>query len=99
MTYGAIAVERAMKMQEVILRAMSGKLTWLQAAHILGMTARSLRRWRFRQRQYGYDGLLDRRRGCPSPRRVPFEEVQWIVRLYRERYGGFNMRHFLRSTD
>ena len=35
MTYAVIAVERAMKIQEVILRAMSGALTWLPAADIL----------------------------------------------------------------
>jgi transposase len=94
MTYAAIAWERAMKIQEVILRAMSGALTWLQAADILGMHPRSLRRWRARQRRYGYDGLLDRRRQRPSPRVAPFQEVERILRLYRERYAGFNVRHF-----
>jgi len=42
----------------------------------------------------GYDGLLDRRRQRPSPRLAPFEEVERILRLYRERYAGFNVRHF-----
>jgi transposase len=94
MTYAVIAVERAMKIQEVILQAMSGALTWLQAADILGMHPRSLRRWRARQQRVGYDGLLDRRRQRPSPRLAPFVEVERILRLYRERYAGFNVRHF-----
>jgi transposase len=94
MTYAVIALERAMKIQEVILRAMSGALTWLQAADILGMDPRSLRRWRARQQRVGYDGLLDRRRQRPSPRLAPFAEVERILRLYRERYAGFNVRHF-----
>ncbi|MGH7360972.1 MAG: helix-turn-helix domain-containing protein, partial [Candidatus Methylomirabilales bacterium] len=94
MTYAAIALERAMKIQEVILRAMSGALTWLQAADILGIHPRSLRRWRWRYETHGYDGLLDRRRGRPSPRRAPFAAVQRLLRLYRERYLGFNVRHF-----
>jgi transposase len=94
MSYAAIALERAMKIQEVILRAMSGALTWLQAADVLGMTPRSLRRWRDRYRRLGYDGLFDRRRRRPSPRRAPFEEVQRMLHLYRERYEGFNVRHF-----
>ena len=94
MTYAVIAVERAMKIQEVILRAMSGALTWLQAADILGMHPRSLRRWRARQQRVGYDGLLDRRRQRPSRRLAPFAEVERILRLYRERYAGFNVRHF-----
>src|SRR2546430_17200240 len=94
MTYAVIAMERAMKIQEVILRAMSGALTWPQAADILGMHPRSLRRWRARQQRVGNDGLLDRRRQRPSPRLAPFAEVERIPRLYRERYAGVNGRHF-----
>jgi len=83
-----------MKVQEVLLRAMSGQLTWLQAADILGWSPRTVRRWRVRYEQRGYDGLFDRRRGQPSPRRAPLAEVQRLLRLYRERYEGFNVRHF-----
>ena len=61
-TYTQAAVERAMKVQEVILRAMAKKITWWQAAEILGLSDRSLRRWRGRYEQSGYDGLFDRRR-------------------------------------
>jgi transposase len=83
-----------MKVQEVILRAMAKRITWWQAAEVLGMTDRSLRRWRWRWQQYGYDGLFDRRRGRPSPRRVPVETVQEVLRLYQEKYADFNVRHF-----
>jgi hypothetical protein len=48
MLWLATAVERAMNRQEVILRALSGALSWLQAADILGIDPRSLRRWRAR---------------------------------------------------
>ncbi len=48
MLYAEAAVERAMKIQEVIVRALSGAITWLQAADILGLDPRSLRRWRAR---------------------------------------------------
>ena len=92
--YGPTAVERAMKIQEVILRAMSGQITWIEAADILDMKPRSLRRWRRRWEEYGYDGLLDRRRGRPSPRRVPFEEVEKVLYLYRETDDEFNVLHF-----
>lgn len=94
MSYPRSAWERAMTIQEVMVRAMSGQISWLQAAEILDMRPRSLRRWRARYEQKGYDGLLDRRRGTPSPRIAPFAEVQRILRLYRERYQGFNGRHF-----
>ena len=55
MLYVGAAVERAMKVQEVIVRALSGTLTWMQAADILGIHTRSLRRWRAR---YKADGVL-----------------------------------------
>jgi transposase len=93
MLYGPTAVERAMRRQEIILRAMSGELSWLKAADILRMTPRSLRRWRRRYERVGYDGLLDRRTGRPSPRRAPVREVEWVLRLHREVYHGFNVRH------
>jgi len=48
MVFAAAAVERAMKMQEVVLRALSGALTWLPAADILGLDPRTVRRWRAR---------------------------------------------------
>lgn len=87
------AWERAMRMQDVILRALSGQMHWFQAAEILQMTPRNLRRWRERYEQWGYNGLVDQRR-CPSKRRVPAAELERVLRLYRERYGGFNARHF-----
>ncbi len=69
--YSEAAWERAMKVQEVILRAMTKRITWWQAAEIIGISVRSMRRWRWRYEQYGYDGLFDRQRGRPSPKRVP----------------------------
>src|SRR5881396_3726665 len=94
MAYSLGAVERAMKVQEVILRALDGKLTWLQAADILGRSPRSIRRLRLKFERYGYDGLFDRRRQTPSPKRAPVTEVQRLLALYRDRYQGFNVRHF-----
>lgn len=94
MPYAPAVVERTMKVQEVLLQALSGKLTWLQAEEILGWRPRTLRRWRLRYQRQGYDGLWDRRRQQPSPRRAPVAEVARIVRLYRERYAGFNAAHF-----
>lgn len=93
MEYSPAAWERAMRRQEVILRAVSGELSWFAAAEILQMTPRNLRRWRERYERWGYNGLVDQRRG-PSKRRVPMAELERVLRLYRERYAGFNGRHF-----
>lgn len=92
--YPMPAVERAMKVQTVILKAISGQLQWWQAAEILGVSCRTMRRWKQHYEQHGYDGLFDRRRRRPSPRRVPVETVKRVLRLYREQYQGFNVAHF-----
>jgi hypothetical protein len=65
-----------MKVKKVTSWAISGEYTWLQAAEILGMSPRSLRRWRYRMERHGYAGLIDMMRGTPSPRRAPVEEMQ-----------------------
>jgi hypothetical protein len=88
------AVERAMQIKEVMLRAMNKEYSWLRAAEILGITPRGLRRLRQGMEQFGYLGLVDMRHGRPSPRRTPVVEVERILELYRERYAGFNGRHF-----
>ncbi len=86
--------ERAMKVQEVILRAMAKSITWWQAAEILGFSVRQMRRWRRRYERFGYDGLWDRRRSRASPRPVPLAVAEQVLQLYRETYSGFNVRHF-----
>ena len=53
MEYSSAAWERAMRMQDVILRAMSGEISWFVAADILQMTPRNLRRWRERYERWG----------------------------------------------
>jgi transposase len=92
--YRQAAMEKAMKIQEVILRAIDKKITWLQAAEIIRVSPRQLRRWRTGWEKYGYDGLFDRRLGKPSPRRVALETVAEVLRLYREKYAGFSVQHF-----
>jgi transposase len=92
--YSKAAMERAMKVQEVILRAMAKKITWWQAAEIIGISDRQMRRWRERLEEFGYDGLFDRRRGQPSPKRVPLATVEQVLGLYRDRYFDLNVQHF-----
>lgn len=83
-----------MKVQEVILRAMAKRITWWQAAEIIGISDRQMRRWHRRWEKLGYDGLWDRRCRRPSPRRVPLELAERVLALYREHYFDFNVRHF-----
>lgn len=94
MPYSAGAVERAMTIHQALLHALHGRQTWLQVADVLGLSPRTVRRWRARLERFGVPGLLDRRHRTPSPRRVPLAALQRVLRLYRERYAGFNVRHF-----
>jgi transposase len=94
MVYTKAAMERAMKVQEVILRAISKQIHWFEAAKILGMSSRHLRRLYYRYRTYGYDGLYDRRTGRPSPRRVPLGVAERVFALYQEKYFDLSVRHF-----
>jgi transposase len=87
-------MERAMKVQEVMLQAMAKKITWYQAAEIMGISDRHMRRWRERYEEGGFRGLFDRRRGKPSPKRVPMAVLERVLELYREKYFDFNLRHF-----
>jgi transposase len=87
-------MEWAMKVQEIILRAIAKKITWIQAAQIIGISARQMRRWLRRYEENGYDGLFDRRLGKPSPKRVALETVEKVLELYRETYFDLNVKHF-----
>jgi transposase len=83
-----------MKAEEVILRALSKQITFWQAARILRISPRHLRRVYDRYRRFGFDGLYDRRRSRPSQRRVPLAVVEQVLGLYRETYFDLSVRHF-----
>lgn len=93
--YPARALERAMKIKEVITRAMSGQINWLEAAEIIGITDRSMRRWRKRLSTGGYQDLLDRRTRRPSGKRIDVAIVEKVLKLYREKYFDLNVKHFV----
>ena len=76
-----------MKLQDVLLKAMAKKITWWEAAEIIGVTDRTMRRWRERMEEYGYTGLADRRKGKESDRRVPLAQVEEVLGLYRQVYS------------
>ena len=92
--YPEIAVEKAMTRQEIILRVYAKKLNWIEAAEIMGLSCRHLRRVRENYEKVGFSGLFDSRLGKESPRRIPVETVEEVLRLYREEYFDFNVKHF-----
>jgi transposase len=92
--YSAAEMERMMKVQDVLLKAMAKKITWWAAAEIIGVTDRTMRRWRERLEKDGYAGLSDRRKGKPSAQRIPLATVEEVLGLYQETYYDLNIRHF-----
>lgn len=83
-----------MKLQDVILKAMAGRITWMAAAEIAGVSDRTMRRIKQRYEDFGYDGLFDQRRGKRSILRIPMDTVEVVLKLYQETYFDHSVRHF-----
>ena len=83
-----------MKLQDVLLKAMAKRMSWADAAEIIGVTTRTMRRWKERLEEHGYSGLMDRRKGKPSRLRVPLATAEKVLRLYQTTYHDLNVRHF-----
>ena len=92
--YSAVEMERMMKLQDVLLKAMAKKITWWEAAEIIGVTDRTMRRWREKLEEHGYSELADGRKGKASLKRVPLSVAEEVLRLYRETYYDLNIKHF-----
>ena len=91
---------RTMTRKEVIVKAIAGDLTWIQAAVILGITVRHLRRLKRRWEHRGYDGLQDQRGRTTRRRRIPLKTIATLCRLRRERYADFSIQPFWeRATE
>src|SRR4051794_41496915 len=86
-------MERVMKIQEVILKAMAGKLKWWEAAEIIGVTDRTMRRWRQHYEEHGYSRLWDYRKRSPSPKRVPVAGFEKGLCLYPGQKFFFKVQH------
>ena len=85
---------REMKFEDVYDRFQRSRLSSAEAAEWLGVSERTIRRWRGRFDEEGAAGLLDRRLGKVSPHRIAADEVDRIVVLYRDRYEGWSVKHF-----
>ena len=83
-----------MKLQDVILKAMVKKISWMAAAEIAGVSDRTMRRMKQRYEEFGYDGLFDQRRGKRSIHRIPMETAEKVLALHQEQYFDFSVRHF-----
>jgi len=94
MNYPESEWERIMKIQDVFSRVKHKRITWNEAAEILGVSDRTVRRWKETIEQDGYEGLLDQRTKQPSPRRAPERVRNQTLQLYKEQYWEWNVKHF-----
>src|SRR3954449_13592822 len=83
-----------MKLQDVILKAMAKKITWLGAAEIIGVCDRTMRRMRKQYEEFGYNGLFDQRRRKRTYLRGPMETAERVLALYQETYFDLSVQHF-----
>ena len=83
-----------MKLQDVILRAIAKKISWIDAAEIAGMSVRNMQRKRQAYQEFGYTGLFDQRCGKRSIHRVPLETAEKVLELYQTTYFDLSVRHF-----
>src|SRR3546814_832013 len=85
---------RQMRFEGLLERHERGELSQAEAAEMLGMSERTLRRWRDRLHEEGPEGLRDRRLGKPSGRRAAEAEIARMLGLYREHYADHTVKHF-----
>ena len=85
---------RVARIVEAVGRYRSGRLSCIEAAEVLGISERHFRRLRDRYEADGAEGLIDRRRGRVSGRRVAVDRIEWVLEQYRTRYFDFTVKHF-----
>ena len=85
---------RVIKFVNILDRYEAAELNQLEAAELLGIGERTFRRWVKRFEDDGEAGLLDRRLGKASGKRVPVDREHEVAALYRTRYAGFTAQHF-----
>ena len=86
--------ERMIKFSSIFSRYEAAEFSQAEAAELLGIGERTFRRWRQRFEDEGEAGLLDRRLGKASGKRVPSDRSDEVEALYRTRYAGFTAKHF-----
>jgi transposase len=82
------------KFRDVLSRWERKELSAQEAGEILGCSERQFRRYRQRYEEDGLAGLVDRRLGKASVKRVPVDKITWMLGQYRTRHMGWNVKHF-----
>lgn len=86
-----------MKLQDVILKAIAKKITWLDAAEIAGLSVLTMGRIRQKYEEFGYDGLYEQHRRKRHVHRVPLPTAEKVLALYQQSYSGLSATRFYRK--
>ena len=73
----------------VIEKVLEGMIKQVEAAEILSLSGRQIRRIVKRIRREGSRGIVHRSRGRPSNRRISDQMRERVIQLYRTQYKGF----------
>jgi hypothetical protein len=84
-----IMSNRELDRLQVLVRVSEKRLTQREAARMLGLTERQLRRLAKAHREHGAAGLVSRQRGRPSNRRLPESLRDLALSLVRDHYSDF----------
>jgi transposase len=82
--------QRELKRLELIRRALDRVIKQREAAGILGLSERQIRRLVKRVRKEGAEGIIHKSRGKPSHRMVPKRVKSKVLKLCEGIYKGFN---------
>lgn len=83
-----------MRFHDILQRYKSDRIGCDEAADLLGVSVSSFYRLRKRFENDGEEGLVDRRIGKLSARRVPVDESIRVISLFKTHYFDFNVKHF-----
>jgi hypothetical protein len=83
---------RMQKFRDVLSRWKRKELSAMEAGELLGCSERQFRRYRQRYEEDGLDGLVDRRLGKASAKRVPVDEIAWMLDQYRSHHQGWTVK-------
>ena len=83
-----------MQFEEAYSIWMVGGVSQAEAAQLLGISDRTMRRWVERYDDGGVDALIDKRVGRSPANAAPADEVMELVMNYRERHDGWTVMHF-----
>lgn len=84
---------REAKRLHIIHQALEKKITQVEAAGLIGISDRQIRRMIGRIGEEGDEGICHRSRGKASNRRIPKKTKERVLKLFKHKYPDFNLAH------